>query len=114
MLAASVVGSMAGREMGCNTALARCALVAQGKDLAPQAPTGETSVVVWPSGHSVREDSGRLARADRFGRVKAREGDRIGVAGVSASTTSSMAAETSRSKRRSRHGLTGMMSTLRT
>jgi hypothetical protein len=81
MLAASVVGSVAGCAMACNTALAQGTLVAHGKDLALQAPTGETNVVVWPSGYSVREDNGSLALADRFGSVKARAGDRIGVAG---------------------------------
>ena len=80
MLAMSV-GGVAGCETGCSTALAEGTLVARGKDLVLQATTGETNAVAWPSGYGVREDSGSLVLVDRFGSVKAREGDRIGVAG---------------------------------
>ena len=81
MLAASVFGGVAGCEMGCNTALAEGTLVARGKELVLQARTGETNAIIWPSGYGVRDDSRRLVLVDRFGSVKAREGDRIGVAG---------------------------------
>jgi hypothetical protein len=81
MLAVSAVGSVAGCEMGCPTALAEGVLVAIGQDLVLRATTGETNAIAWPSGYSVRQESGRLVLADRFGTVKARDGDRIGVAG---------------------------------
>jgi hypothetical protein len=81
MLAVSAVGSVAGCEMACPTALAEGVLVADGQNLVLRATTGETNAIVWPSGYSVRQESGRLALTDRFGTVKARDGDRIGVGG---------------------------------
>jgi hypothetical protein len=81
MLAASAAGSVAGCEMACPTALAEGVLVPNGHELVLRATTGETNAIAWPSGYRVREESGRLVLADRFGTVKAREGDRIGVGG---------------------------------
>jgi hypothetical protein len=81
MLAVSAVWSVAGCEMACPTALAEGVLVADGENLVLRAATGETNAIAWPSGYSVRQENGRLVLTDRFGTVKAREGDRIGVGG---------------------------------
>ena len=80
-LALSIVSSVSGCEMGCPTALAEGVLVADGKNLVLEAPTGPRNTVVWPSGYSVGVDGGTLVLADRFGSIKAREGDMIGVGG---------------------------------
>jgi hypothetical protein len=80
-LALSIVGSAAGCEMACPTALAEGVLVADGTNLVLEAPSGERNTVVWPSGYSVRADADKLVLVDRFGSVKAREGDKIGVGG---------------------------------
>ena len=80
-LALSIVSSVSGCEMGCPTGLAEGVLVADGTNLVLEAPTGQRNTVVWPSGYSVRADGDTLVLVDRFGTIKAREGDMIGVGG---------------------------------
>jgi hypothetical protein len=80
-LALSIVSSVSGCEMGCPTGLAEGVLVADGGNLVLEATTGQRSTVVWPSGYSIRPDGDKLVLADRFGSIKAREGDKIGVGG---------------------------------
>ena len=46
-----------------------------------EARTGLRSTVVWPSGYRVRVDGDTLVLADRFGTIKARQGDTIEVGG---------------------------------
>jgi hypothetical protein len=80
-LVLTIVSGVSGCEMGCPTALAEGVLVADGENLVLEAPTGQRNTVVWPSGYSVRVDGDTLVLADRFGTIKAREGDKIGVGG---------------------------------
>ena len=80
-LVLSIVSSVSGCEMGCPTALAEGVLVADGTNLVLEAPSGQRNTVVWPSGYRVRADADKLVLADRFGSIKAREGDKIGVGG---------------------------------
>jgi hypothetical protein len=80
-LALSVVSSVSGCEMACPLALAEGVLVADGKNLVLESPTGLRTTVVWPSGYSVGGDGDKLVLTDLFGSVKAREGDKIGVGG---------------------------------
>ena len=80
-LALSIVSSVSGCEMGCPTGLAEGVLVADGTNLVLEAPTGQRNTVVWPSGYSVRADGDTLVLVDRFGTIKAREGDKVGVGG---------------------------------
>jgi hypothetical protein len=80
-LVVTVIGSLAACELGCATALAEGVLVADGQNLVLQAPTGERNTIVWPSGYGVRQDGDGLVLTDRFGTIKAREGDKIGVGG---------------------------------
>jgi hypothetical protein len=81
VLALSIVSSVSGCEMACPLGLAEGVLVADGKNLVLEAPTGQRNAVVWPSGYSVRADGDTLVLADVFGSIKAREGDRIGTGG---------------------------------
>jgi hypothetical protein len=37
--------------------------------------------MIWPSGYSVREDGGSLVLIDRFGSIRAREGEFVRVGG---------------------------------
>ena len=80
-LSLSIVASVAGCEMACPTALAEGVLVADGENLVLEAPTGQRNTVVWPSGYSVRAEGDTLVLVDRFGSIKARERDKIGVGG---------------------------------
>ena len=81
VLALSIVSSVSGCEMACPLALAEGVLVADGTNLVLEAPTGQRNTVVWPSGYSVRVDGDTLVLADRFGTIKARQGDTIEVGG---------------------------------
>ena len=80
-LALSIASSVSGCEMGCPTALAEGVLVADGENLVLESSTGQRNTVVWPSGYSVRAEGDTLVLVDRFGSIKARAGDTIGVGG---------------------------------
>lgn len=81
VLSLSIVGGVSGCETACPLALAEGVLVADGKNLVLESPTGQRTTVLWPSGYSVRGDGDKLVLTDLFGSVKAREGDKIGVGG---------------------------------
>ena len=81
MAAVALLAPAAAACTGCPTALADGVLVGEGKTLVLRATTGETSRIVWPTGYSIREDSGKLLLVDWLGSVKAREGDHIQATG---------------------------------
>ena len=67
--------------LGCPTALATGVLVADGPDLVLQSPDGAIENVRWPHGYRVGAEGDHLVLTDFFGSEKAREGDRIEMAG---------------------------------
>lgn len=75
------ISSIAACQTACPTGLAEGVLVGHEKDLVLRASSGETNTIIWPAGYSVRQASDGLVLTDRFGSVKAREGDKIGVGG---------------------------------
>jgi hypothetical protein len=76
-LLAAVLSGSVGCSVGCPTALGFGRLTASGDDLVLADATGATHRVVWPDGYSVRRDGVALVLVDRFGTVKAREGQDV-------------------------------------
>lgn len=67
--------------MGCPTALASGTLAANGEELVLEDDTGAQHPVVWPDGYRARLDGDVLVLVDRFGTVKARQGDHVDMGG---------------------------------
>lgn len=82
ILALSLTGSVTACATGCPTALAQGELVKRGPNLELQEEGQARMIAVnWPSGYSSRPDGEILVLVDRFGSVKARQGDIIGMGG---------------------------------
>ena len=76
LLAAALTASI-GCTVSCPTGLGFGRLTARGDDLVLADETGATHRVVWPDGYGVRRDGDVLVLVDRFGTVKAREGQDV-------------------------------------
>jgi hypothetical protein len=72
-----VDGVVVGCSVGCPTALGSGRLSASGDDLVLADATGAIHRVVWPDGDGVRREGVVLVLVDRFGTVKARDGQDV-------------------------------------
>lgn len=80
-LVATIASGAAACDVACPVGLATGVLVAAGDRLVLANETGATHEVVWPDGYGVRQDTGGLVLTDRFGTIKAREGDDVRIGG---------------------------------
>jgi hypothetical protein len=83
MLLVSSIGTVSCAQ-ACPTALISGVLVADGDALGLGSEEGDIRPVHWPDGYSVRSEGVDLVLVDVLGNIKAREGDRIEMAGSAA------------------------------
>lgn len=81
-LAFAVALGTSGCTYGCPAALATGIVTRDGSDILLRVDTGHLMPVHWPDGIIVREEGQQLVLSDLFGNVRAREGDRIEMAGA--------------------------------
>ena len=82
VMATAVGSALGGCSTSCPLALQPGVLVAQGPaTLGLRVGNGKVFDIRWPLGVGVRLDDGRLAVADAFGSVIAREGDAVSLPG---------------------------------